>query len=217
MTQAAKRLSPLDASEHAARVARVEGEVLVLRSDAGDLRARRATSCLVQPATGDLVLAAMLGDGSAYVLAVLERGDEHATTELRLDGDVSLRVREGRFDIHADQAVELVSPERVKLTSAEVEIVSRRTSLLFDELRALGREALLDTQTGRVIGRMLETVADVAQLTAKRAVRIVTELDQTRAKNADHMIEKNLSITADNASVMATSLVRMDGSNIQLG
>ncbi len=217
MIQTARKLSPLDASEHAARVARIEGAVLVLRGSAGEVRARRAASCMLQPTLGDLVLAAVLGDGSAYVLAVLERGDADVPSELLVEGDVALRVSNGRLEVFADQGVELRSPEHVKVASRNVEIVSKNTHLLFDELKAMGRDAVLEATNGRILGTVLETVADMVHLTAKRAIRVVTEIDQTRAKRVDHLIEKSLTISAENASVMATSLVRMDGSNIQLG
>ena len=70
-------------------VVRVEGPSFVVRTERGDLRCRRAVSCLVEPMLHDYVLAG--GQSSAtYVLAVLER--ESPNAQLTCEGDLTMKV-----------------------------------------------------------------------------------------------------------------------------
>ena len=54
-----------------ATVLAVEGRDIFLRTDSGERRGVRATSCLVQPVVGDEALVTTLTDGRLFVLALL--------------------------------------------------------------------------------------------------------------------------------------------------
>ena len=49
----------------------MDGADFVIETSAGEQHARRATSCLLEPAPGDSVLVALVSRGTSYVLAVL--------------------------------------------------------------------------------------------------------------------------------------------------
>jgi hypothetical protein len=65
-----------------AAIAEGEFKRLQVRVGSGEYEARRAVSCLVEPALGDLVLLA-LHDAGCHVLAVLEREGGGATITSR--------------------------------------------------------------------------------------------------------------------------------------
>ncbi len=75
MLNAATKIDRDSATERVGWVIRVQqGKgALGISLDGGTIEAKRAMSCMLDPAVGDRVLVALIGDGSAYVLAVLER------------------------------------------------------------------------------------------------------------------------------------------------
>ena len=70
--------------------------VLTVRTDRGDLRARRAAGCLLEPRADDFVLVAGEPHGACYVLTVLER-DEHRQAAIAHDGDLEIKLPKGRL------------------------------------------------------------------------------------------------------------------------
>src|SRR5262245_43824369 len=71
VTNLARRLEGNNASQLDGTVVRTKGEQFVVRTTRGEYAARRAVSCLVEPACGDVVLLAVTAWGTYYVLAVL--------------------------------------------------------------------------------------------------------------------------------------------------
>lgn len=182
-----------------------------------EVRAKRAVGCLVRPLAGDRVLYALLADGSAFVLSVLERRAEDAA-ELSVDcGDLAIRARTGSVDIAAQDAVNIVGAKSVSMMTAKLELTAQSASVAFDKLALLGRELLGDIARGRLIGRVLESVADTMVQRAHRASRVVTELDHLKAGVIDHSAEKAMHLHGQNTVMTADELAKVDGANIHLG
>ncbi|HSN97489.1 MAG TPA: DUF3540 domain-containing protein [Candidatus Nanopelagicales bacterium] len=217
MQNLAKKIEPAsEATQRSGYVVRVEGPVCVVRRDDAEHRARRAVSCLVDPALGDRVLFAVLEDGSAFVLAVLEREEESPAT-ISLDRDVSFRVPRGRFDVVAGEGVGLTSTGEVSVMSAGFEVRAAEGRVALDRLTLVARQLLAETTAVKVVAGAIDSVVDRVTQKVKRAYRIVEEMDHLKAKRADWSAEKSLHLHAENAMVSATGVVKLDGEHIHLG
>ena len=137
MSNLARKIQETEARETHGVVIRAMGATFLVRTDLGDLDAKRAVSCLVAPELHDEVLVSVLGDGRAYVLAVLER-EAGARTKLVFEGDVDLSVPRGKLDLRAAEGVAIASGKAVEVTSATM------------SLRALSGEVVMEAlaQTG---------------------------------------------------------------------
>ncbi len=92
-----------------------------MRAGACDYDAKRAVSCLVEPVAEDIVLLALLPNGAAYVLSVLER-DEGARATLSTDGDLEIRQRHGRVTIAAQDGIALVAAKDVSVVGQGLKV-----------------------------------------------------------------------------------------------
>lgn len=211
---------------------RIEGAALVVRTERGEVRAHRAVSCLVEPELHDFVLvAAVARDRSAstgaasaapsspplagYVLAVLERQSPHAA--LVCDGDLELKLREGRLRMAARDGIDLVSPKDVQLVSAEVGIHATVAKIVVSELVALGSKAVAEIGNIKLKGSVFDKVFERVSERVQRSFRRVEEIDQLKARQIDHMAEETLSLRSANTVVTAKDLVKVDGEQIHFG
>lgn len=216
MQNLAKKLEPAEATQLSGYVVRVEGGGVVVRADRGELRARRAMSCLLDPALGDRVLVAVVEDGSAFVLAVLERQDDGAAA-VTMDRDLAFRLPSGRFDVVAKDGVGLVSTGEVSVVAGGVEVKAVDGRLSIDRITALGRHLLAEVANVKVVAGAIDSVLDRFTQRVKRSHRIVEEMDQVRAERIDYSAEKSMHLYAENALVTAEELVKLDGENVHLG
>lgn len=208
MQNLASKIVPPRAPSEDGYVVHVDGPVLTVRvrtesDDDVEVRARRALSCLVSPNLGDRVLLARLGDGSSFVLAVLEREEEDAELRIASDRSISIEAPAGRVDVVASEGISLVTAGKL--------------SASFDTLMAVGQRVLADARKATLVGGVVETIADVLAQRLKRSTRVVTGVDQLRAGHADYQVDKALRIHSENAFVTASQVVKLDGENIHLG
>lgn len=217
MQSVAKKLEPAaEAAQLTGYVVRVEGKSCVIRREDGEHRARRAVSCLLDPQLGDRVLFAVIEDGSAFVLAVLEREEEGAAT-ISLDRDLALRLPGGRFDVVTREGVGLTSTGDVSVVSAGVEVRAAEGRVGVENLTVLAKTLLAEVASAKVVAGAIDSVLDRVTQKVKRVYRTVEELDQLRAKRVDYRAEKAMHLSAEDALVTAKGVVKLDGEHIHLG
>ena len=95
----------------------VAGHTVTVRTPLADIPAKRAASCLLEPAVGDRVLLAVEDGGAAYVLAVLDREDGAQAT-ISVEGDLVLRSLRGRVSVAAQEGVDIVSAATARATAS---------------------------------------------------------------------------------------------------
>ncbi len=216
MHTAAKHRITYTATEVAGHVVGLRPSELIVRAGDHEYAAKRAMSCLVAPCLGDRVLLAVIDDGSAYVLAVLEReGEEPAV--LDAGRSTQLRVARGRLDLVAEEGVGLASPGEVSLVSPKLEVRALEGKIGVDRLLAVGTELVAEAVRLRSVAGAVETVADRVTQRVKRVFRFVEELDQLRARRVDYTAKKALHLHGENSLLTAEKLVKMDGENIHMG
>jgi hypothetical protein len=189
---------------------------LTLRFDDGETcEAVRAVSCLVAPEVGDVVLVVASARG-VYVLAVLERPSPSAV-RVEVDGDLELRAAGGAMRLRATRGVELTSAESVRAVAPRVEAVAVEAAVSAQRIAVAGDALEATLATAHAVVGEIDLRAMKLVSRARWSLRHVEETDHLRAGRIDHSAETILRMRAKNALVQVTSLVKVDGAQIQLG
>ncbi|WP_170319868.1 DUF3540 domain-containing protein [Polyangium spumosum] len=216
MSNLARKLDELDAFQVMGTVVRAEDGFFVVRTGRGDMRARRATSCLVEPRERDFVLVAGAPSGAAYVLAVLER-EAGAGAAIACDGDLEIKLPQGGLRVAAKENIDFVSAAEVGVAAEGVRVHASSGSVVLDSLSYLGSVVRAEIGKLRHEGGVVERVVERVSERVKRSFRKVEEVDQLRAERIDHSARQVMSLRAENTIVSAEQLVKMDGEQIHLG
>jgi hypothetical protein len=181
----------------------------------GERTAEVAASCLVSPAPGDRVLVAHAGE-EAYVLAVLQQRVE-GETRLVFDQDVSINVLKGRLRILAQEGVDLVSPQALKVHVGNLAADAEQFQLAFSALNLVGQSIMSKTTKVRIVAESFDTVAGRIYQRAVNFLRRTDELDRVEAKNMDRKAEQLHHVHGQNTVTTAEHLVKIDGSQVHVG
>jgi hypothetical protein len=195
-------------------IVRLEGPVFVVRTERGDLRCRRAVSCLVEPLLHDYVLMASQGK-AAYVLAVLER--ESPDTTLICEGNVDVKLGAGRLRIAAAEGVDVVTPKQVQIGAAHFGVHATTAKLVAQDLVALGSRMVSEIAHTSLRGSVLDKAFDRVSERVKRSFRRVDEIDQLKTKQLDYLATETMSLRSENMVATAKELVKVDGEQIHFG
>ncbi len=198
-----------------ATVVLTDGATSVVRTRLGDLRARRAASCLVDPMPKDRVLVALSGD-EVFILAVLVRAGE-APVRLSSDESVEIVSRKGTVSILAQEGVTVASAKAVEISGAELGVHAERARVALAELGFVGKLVDVSATALRVAAERVERTAGRLVERLGRSYRFVEETEQLRAKEIDLRAEGNLAMRADHTVVLARKIVKFDGSQVHIG
>ncbi|MFT3772854.1 MAG: DUF3540 domain-containing protein [Minicystis sp.] len=206
------------------QVSQETGRVLAIREDgslrvrtaSGDHDARRAVSCLVAAEVDDVVLLARTPLQGAFVLAVLTRESDAATT-LAVPGDLAVRVPEGRLTLAASEGVDLLSAHEVAVTTGAVRVNAVEGSVVLQGLTFLSDVVRAEIDRVKLHAQTFDSVVERLKQKVQRSYRTVTETDQLRAERIDYTAEKVMSLHAEHALVSADELFKVDAEQIHLG
>jgi hypothetical protein len=203
-------------SQDVGTVVRVEGRTFVTRTETGECQANRATSCLLEPAVGDVVLLALVSTGPVYVLAVLER-EPGAPATIAMDGNLEVKLPAGALGLAAQDGVRLVSGKDVSVVCGEIGVNAVDGRVALRRLSFVGDFLSAELERVKVFAGTLDSVLDRLSQKVKRSYRVVEETDHLRAERIDHAAKKSLSLRAESAHITAEELVKIDGDQIHLG
>ncbi len=204
--------TPVD--EHGT-ITRAEGPLFVVETDTEERRARRATSCLLEPRAGDLVRITTLVNGQSYVLDILER---EAQTGGRLVVDGPLQIHSSsEIALVAPGAVQIVSAEKVSAVAPTIVVRAADGHVALDRLSYVGTFLRAKVEQAKVFGQTLESIVDRVSLRAKRSYRTIEETDQVRADRVDYAARSAISLKGATASLIGTELAKIDGDQIHVG
>ena len=188
----------------------------VRTAEQGELVARRAVSCLVAPELGDRVLLAQLGGGDAFVLAVLER-EEGASATLTHDGDLEVKLPEGRWSVVSRDGVGVTTSKDVSIVSAEVDVKTVDGRVAVERASLVARLAQVDLEQAKLFARRFDSILERCTERVKRSYRWVEELDQLKAHAVDWTSRTVMRLHGQNTVVTSEELVKMDGEQIHMG
>lgn len=197
-----------------ARVVDAGEDICRVAGPAGSFTARRAASCLLQPAAGDTVLLAETV-GGLWVLAVLVRGDSPAV--LPLPADCTVKVAQGSLKLAVQDELTLAAGRQLSAVAPEVSVQAGRASLALGALQLAA--GLVEATVDRVktCAGYLETVAERVRLKAVSVHREVEDLEHLQAGQLFYSIKNVLNLRGKHTVMSAESEVRIDGERVHLG
>ena len=179
------------------------------------VKARRAVTCLVEPAAGDVVLLSDDDFGRSYVLSILEREEEKVS--LVFAGDVEVKVNRGRLQTATRDGFDLVSGGDVSLASPRLEINSLQGDLRLRTLEYLGEQVQGRVKTLKLMARVCDSVVERVTQRAQRSYRWVSELEQIKVGQLHQVVDKVMSLRSKYAEIRASEHVKIDGKRILMG
>ncbi len=198
----------------AGRVRLGEGDrCTVTLDDGSDLVARRAASCLLAPEPGDRVLLTLQPE--PFVLAVLER-DHDRVARLEVRGD-AVMTTSGELTLEGNEGVAVRTPKALSLLSRALNVRSSHAEIATERLVAVAKQARASFDEAGVVSRSIDAVAERITQKAARAYRMVTELDQLRARHLDYRADHSARISSENTIVTAREVVKVDGEQVHIG
>lgn len=217
MTNLARKLDNESLSHEIGQVKGArEGGLFAVRTEAGEYRAKRAVSCLVEPEVGDTVAVLTTATGTCYVTAVLER-QAGATSRIVADGDLEIQLRDGHFSVAAQEGVNLLSSGEVSIVGGSLRVHAQEGNVVLERLSFLGAFARAEVEKIKIAAGSLDQVLDRFSQRVKRSFRHVEELDQVKAEHIDYSAKSSMSLHAENALITAEELVKVDGEQIHVG
>jgi hypothetical protein len=168
---------------------------------------RRAASCLLQPEIGDQVLIFNTGNGSRYLLAVLERASL-GTAHLNCTGDVLLS---------SSGSLRLAASQDIALDSCGFALRADDAQVTLERLRFSGVLWQGAVSSLRLVGHACETIMDrITQLT-KVSLRRVEQIDQLRAGQIDYEGSSRVRIRSKYTAITATHVLKVKGRQVHIG
>jgi len=180
---------------------------------AHEVTARRAASCLLEPASGDEVLVALAAQ--PFIIAVLVRDEGHPAA-VRFDGDVRIDSA-GRLELGAARGIGLRTPAALSMMVGKLRLEARVAELVTERLSTFGRQLRACFDDAGLVAKACDLAADRLASHLKRSYRSVEEYEQLRARHIDHRAEQTLQLKAETTVVTARQVAKIDGAQVHIG
>lgn len=210
MDNVARKIEVRAVFQEFGEVVAIDAELVTVRTALAEVTARRAASCLLEPAVGDRVLLAAEERGDAYVLAVLEQRDPE-TSRISVEGNLTLSSLRGKVSVAAQEGVELVSSAAVRILASAVEVQA------VEALSVLSGAVKGEFGKVKMYAATLDSFFERVSQHAKRSSRTVEEMDQVQAGHLDYAASGNAHLRGDNALISAHELVKLNGEQVHIG
>lgn len=185
----------------------------------GTISCRPAASCLMRPEPGDIALVALpeSGQGPAYVLAVLERGDAEAPAVLDLRSGALIAAPEGSVSVEAGLGIALATPGELTASAVRMSFAADRVRWLARKFSFLGKVLELVTRRFTETAKERDTQAGTWTQRLGDSFRHVEELDETQAGMVRTLARDTALLHGRVTYVQAEEFVKADGQEVHLG
>ena len=180
---------------------------LVVASGALRLHARRAASCLLEPAAGDSVACLRIAPDEVWVMAVLQR-EEGAANVVRCPGNLRIAVDGGALELAA---------ARVGLRSDALDIDARQLRVNADTAEVVGRQLSVIGTGIKLVGSVLSSVMDRVQHFSRHYLRTTDGIDRVAATHVECEARQLLRLEGEHTLVNGRELVKARGAQIHFG
>jgi hypothetical protein len=180
-----------------------------------DVLARRAPSCLIEPAEGDEVLLCRR-DETIWVIAVLAHAEQPNPSRIVVEGDLQIRAG-GRVSVGSGAGIDLTAASDVSVVAGRFDVNAVETSMVSDRLTLALRWMQAEVEHVRVVAGSVETAAERLVQRLQRSYRFVEDLDQLRARYLDWAADRTARVRAENVGVFAREVAKVDGEQIHIG
>jgi len=191
----------------------------VAETPQGALSCRLAASCLLRPEPGDLALVALPleGKATAYILAVLERGEAESPARLDLPSGAVIAAPGGQVQIEAAQGISLSTPAELSASAGSMSFAAGGVRWLADAFSFVGKSLELITQRFTETAAERDTQAGTWTQRLGDSFRHVEELDETQAGMVRTLARDTALLHGRVTYVQAEEFVKADGQEVHLG
>lgn len=182
------------------------GEQVVSSGDL-QLRATRAASCLLEPATGDSVACLRIAPNEVWVMAVLQR-EEGTSNVLSCVGDMRISIGSGALELDA---------RRIGLRAEELDVVSKEASISTEVADVVGKQLRLIGTSVKVVGSMMSSVFDRVQHFSRNYLRTTEGMDRVAATHLECEAKQLLRLEGEHTLVNGRELIKARGAQIHFG
>ena len=184
----------------------LDGRLSVCTSGAR-LRAKTATSCLLQPHAGDTVACLKIAPDEVWIMSILQR-EEGVANVLLCEGDTTLKVGNGKLLMNAAE-LELAS-DRLKVVTHNAQIVAENTELVGKKLQVIAT-------TTKIVGSVLSTVMNSVNHFSKHYLRTTEGVDRVTATHIECEAKQLMRLDGEHTIVTGAKLVKARGAQIHFG
>lgn len=171
---------------------------LSVESEGRGWHCRRATSCVIAPQTGDLVLITSV-DNQVWLLAVLERANPEMA-ELSVPGDLHIR-----------------SHGEISLSSEALRVSARQGDCHISEMQYSGDKLSAWVSLSRMVGKHAESVWQTVTQVSHNLLRTTRQTEQVRAGQLDMQAEDYARLHAQNTVITSKAITKVDAEQIHMG
>jgi hypothetical protein len=189
---------------------------MIVRTDRSIVQAVRATSCLVEPEIGDLVMLAHDPEAQVFVLAVLQR-DERIALVLRSERDIIVESKAGAVRLRGQEQVELSSEGSLEIAAPQTSLHTLRANLNAADSTFTGKSIFATVQSLKVVASSIESLAESVIERCASLIRQISGSEQVLARNLQYRAEELCSMHGKNSMLTAKQLVRIDSDQIHIG
>ncbi len=217
--EAARTAMPQDMRVAKCRLLAAGEGLAVADTPLGTLSCRPAASCLLRPEPGDTALVALPenGQGQAFVLAVLERGDAEAPAVLDLRSGARIAAPEGSVNVEAGLGISLATPGELSASAVRMTFAADKVRWLARKFSFLGK--VLDLVARRVTETAKERDTQAGTWTQRLgdSFRHVEDMDETQAGMVRTLARETALLHGRVTYVQAEEFVKADGQEVHLG
>jgi hypothetical protein len=193
----------------------LSGKYLLADKLGRTVAAGRAASCLMTPTMGDRVLAVHVDDRD-YILAVLEKRNSN-TSEISVEGDVTLSFPSGKLDIAAKEGMSLRTVKDLSLIAGSLGVSAASLLAAFQNIELFGDAVEAHLLNIKLFSKRLESkVENAVQQFISRHTK-VEGLDSLNADSIKQTAKNLLSFQSLFAFIKAKKNVKIDGKQIFMG
>ncbi len=197
-------------------VVAVEGGRVVIQSGSDQIISKKAVSCLLEPAVGDVALFMTAPSGQSYVLAILERNDGE-NNSITLSGDTDIIVKDGSLALCSQEKVTLGPSAEVSINSASFCLSTLDGKILADRMSFLGSLYSGHVDVIKLSAKYFDSVLERLSQKMKSYYRKVEDEEVLKAGRIDYKAEKTLVTHAENTIITSKENVKIDGDLLHLG
>ncbi len=178
------------------------------------VRARKAFSCVIDPAPDDTVLCCRNNYGDWFVLAIVERPD-NGKMQVSFPSDVTFEARQGNMSLFSGKSV-TIAAENLNTFSRKTINQSGTAYIAFDKISASGSELQASYQTVRLISNLINTMARQVIDKFMGYIRHTEDHDQVQAGQLTRRTDGLFSLDSGNTVMISKKETKIDGEKIYM-
>jgi len=180
------------------------------------LRLKRATSCLIEPQLGDVVLICDCGEGEVGFITAVLQSDREDQGAVVLPGGVTLNSSTDGLDIEARQ-IALKGEHSISLVAPHLEMNAAAATVRVSQWKSWSETMELHVVRATLNATSLTSHIGTAISRITSSWRKVEGLDEVQAGRSRLLVDGQHKVEAEHVTVKAQGYVRIDGKKIDLG